>query len=106
MKIGVAQAWEKGIHETIMQRYLGSSYKPNPDHTAASVTMPLVILVLILLGLVALIMSPTILIFENLCRKFKFTPDQTINDRCNKIYEEGICPQCGRKQIHQKLCID
>ena len=106
LKIGVAQAWERGIHETLMQSYLGPPYKPTPDHTSSSVTLQFMILILISLGTVALIMSPTILLFENMWRKLTSTSDHATSGRCDRIYEEGICPQCGCKQILQKLCIN
>ena len=105
LTVGVIQAWEKGIHETIVQSYLGPPYKPIPNQTSSPVTLKLMVLVLIYLGSVALIMSPTILIFEYACRKLAPNRDSAINGRCNRIYEERICPECGCTQIHQKLCI-
>ena len=99
LKIGVAQAWEKGIHETIMQSYMGPPYKSIPDKTSSPVTLQLMILILISFATVALIISPAILLFEYTWRKLTPTPDYGTNGgRCDISFEERLCPQCGCKQ--------
>ena len=104
LRIGVAQMRESGFLDSIMHSYMGPTYRAIPDHSAAPLTLHLTILLFVFLGSVALVLSPIILSFEYLWMKSTHchTPPP---GQCKMTLIEGKCPNCGCRQIYQKVCV-
>ena len=88
---------------------LGPNFIPQPHQSKSPLTIQLMAMLLIFMGLAAFVMCPTVLAMEYL---WKWLIPRLQNNsgnpglyNCERIYEEGICEQCGLKQIRQKICI-
>ena len=108
-KEGLVHMQETGTIDRI-KRSLGPEYIPVPYQSALPLTIQLLVLLFMFLGWVAIVMCPILLAVECLWRWLcprlmsKGTKEQLYT--CERIYEEKVCENCGRKQIRQTICVN
>ena len=107
-KNGLVHMRETGGIDKI-KRSLGPDFIPQPHQSKSPLTIQLMAMLLIFMGLAAFVMCPAVLAMEYLWKwlipRLQDIPGNPGLYNCERIYEEGICEQCGLKQIRQKICI-
>lgn len=107
-KNGMVHMRETGAIDQIKQS-LGPDYMPQTHQSKSPLTIQLMAMLLISIGLVALVICPTVLAMEHFWNWL--VPRLQINYRnpnfyeCKIMYKESVCEHCGLKKIRQEVCV-
>ena len=108
LKHGMVDMRESGALERI-EHGLEGNYIPQPQKSSLPLTIQLLAMLFIFLGVVAMVICPTVLAIEHLLKwlstKLMANSVNPQFKNCERIYEERKCKHCGLKKIRQEICV-